>query len=71
VPKKTKQVGLENQLPIDLSLLLIKRSDNASFTDFIIHYHGEVFNQDQLDTPMISKMYSTMSISDYNEKFIS
>lgn len=71
VPKQTKQVRLENQLPIDLSLLLIKRNDAKSFTNFIIHYHGETFNQEQLDTPMISKMYSTMSISDYHDKFIS
>jgi hypothetical protein len=45
-------------------------ASHASFTDFVIHYHGEVFNQEQLDTPMISKMYSTMSNSDYNEKLI-
>lgn len=42
-PKKSKQMGKEEQLPIDLSLLLIKRKDNASFTDFIMHYHGEAF----------------------------
>ncbi len=51
-------------------MLLIKRSSNKSFTEFIIHYHGEAFNQDQLDTPMISKMYQTISIGDYQEKFI-
>lgn len=35
-----------------------------------MHYHGEAFNQEKLDTPMISKMYQTISIGDYQEKFI-
>jgi hypothetical protein len=45
VPKQAKAALLDNQLPIDLSLLLIKRKANNSFKDFIIYYHGEVFDQ--------------------------
>ncbi len=52
---------MENVLPIDLSLLLIKRKSKNSFNDFIMYYHGEVFDQEQLDSEKISVMYDTLN----------
>ncbi len=64
VQKQTKQAKIENNLPFDLSLLLIKRKTNNSFDEFIIYYHGEVFDQQQLDTEKITQMYQTMSLGE-------
>jgi hypothetical protein len=44
---KAKTQIMFNQLPIDLTKLLIKRKNKDSF-DFVIHYHTLDFNTNDL-----------------------